>query len=217
MDTVTAINVLLVPDDETRERARALNAELRLELRWGFAFDETHQPHLTVVQRYVRSADLDRVLAAVGKAAAATDLDDLPLRGTGLSAAAFDTPPKTALVSIDVEAPDALRALQRRLVRALAPFSVSGGTAGAFFTTEGESGIGPATIEYVERFVPAHTGPRYAPHISVGVGDQRSVERLRRRFEGSSFRADALAAYQLGNLGTARRALRSWPRASLAA
>ena len=217
MDTLTAINVLLVPDEATCDLAKAMNAELRLDLRWGFAFDETHQPHITVVQRFVRSADLEGVLAAIGDAGSATRLADLALRSTGLVAVPFDTPPGTALVGIDVEPLGDLRALQERLVEALAPFSASGGTASAFFTTEGESGIGPATIDYVERFVPAHTGSEYAPHMTVGVGEEQSTERLRRRFEGAPVHAGALAAYQLGNLGTARRALRSWPRAALAA
>jgi len=217
VESLTAINLLLVPDRQTREQAQTLNAELRRDLPWGFAFDESHQPHVTVVHRFVRSAELPRVLAAAGEVAAATDLGELPLRSTGLVAVEFDTPPGTALVGIDVEPPHGLLALQERLVEALAPFSVSGGTASAFFGGEDEPGIGPATIDYVERFVPAHTGPRYAPHITVGVGTERTTERLKGRFEASAFTADALAAYQLGNLGTARRALRSWPRASLAA
>ncbi len=31
----------------------------------GFALDEMHRPHITLVQRFVRTADLDRVYAAV--------------------------------------------------------------------------------------------------------------------------------------------------------
>jgi len=217
VDTSTAINVLLIPDGATCELAKALNAELRRDLPSCFAFDQTHQPHITVVQRYVRSADLERALAAVGEAGATADLGDLPLRSTGLTAGEFGTPPGTALVGVDVEPPLGLLALQQRLVEALAPFSASEGTADAFFAIAGEPRIGAATIDYVERFVPAHTGFRYAPHMTVGVGTERSAERLKRRFASSSFRADALAAYQLGDLGTARRALRSWPRSSLAA
>ena len=222
MTGLTAVNLLLVPDEKMRKEAEALNAALRRDLgsrdlRLGFAFDATHQPHITVLHRYVRSADLERVLAAAGKAAAGTDLDDLALRGTGLVAGELDTPPGTVLVSIDVAPTPGLRALQERLVEAVAPFSVSRGTTGAFFTTADEPEVGSATIAYVEQFVPAHTGRRYAPHLTVGVGEQRFAEALKARFEGLPFSADALAAYQLGNLGTARRALTSWPRAALAA
>ncbi len=222
MTGLTAINLLLIPDEATRAQAMALNAALRSDLRSrdlgsGFAFDATHQPHITALHRYVRSADLERVLAAAGDAAAGIDLDDLALRSTGLVAGEFDTPPGTVLVSVDVAPTPGLRALQERLVAAVAPFSASRGTAGAFFSTADEPEAGSATIAYVEQFVPAHTGHRYAPHLTVGVGEQRFAERLKARFEGFPFSADALAAYQLGNLGTARRALTSWPRASLAA
>ena len=217
MEDLTAVNLLLAPDESICDQARALNAELRRDLGWGFAFDETHQPHITVLQRYVRRADLERALAAIGQASAGTDLDELPLRGTGLSTAEFGTPPGTVLVSLDVEPTAALRGLQETLLEAVAPFSVAGGTASAFFTIAGEPTIGSETIAYVEGFVPEHTGPRYAPHMTVGVGDERFAASLKARFEGLSFTACALAAYQLGDLGTARRALRSWPRAALAA
>jgi 2'-5' RNA ligase len=222
MTGLTAINLLLVPDETTRAQAMALNAALRRDLRSrdlesDFAFDATHQPHITVLHRYVMSADLERVLAAAGNAAAEIDLDDLALRSTGLVAGEFGTPPGTVLVSIDVAPTPGLRALQERLVEAVAPFSASQGTASAFFTTADEPEVGSATIAYVEQFVPAHTGRRYAPHLTVGVGEQRFAEGLKARFEGCPFSAGALAAYQLGNLGTARRALMSWPRASLAA
>ena len=58
---VTAINVLIEPDEATRARARELNARLRLTMPEGFALDATHVPHITVLQRYVRTPELDQV------------------------------------------------------------------------------------------------------------------------------------------------------------
>lgn len=217
MDGLTAVNLLLVPDRRTCDQARALNGELRRDLGWGYAFDETHQPHVTVLQRYVRRADLARGLAAVGAAFDGAALARSTLRTTGLSAAAFGTSPGTVLAGVDVEPTPSLYRLQEALLQAIGPFSVTGGDASAFFAQAGEPPIGPATIAYVEGFVPAHTGPRYAPHMTVGVGDERFVARLSSRFQGATFSAGALAAYQLGDLGTARLALMSWPAVSLAA
>ncbi len=38
------------------------------------ALDDTHQPHITTLQRYVRTADLDQVYGAVEKVVAETDM-----------------------------------------------------------------------------------------------------------------------------------------------
>ena len=70
MSDLIAINVLLEPDAATKVLAAELNAELRdgrppMSGRvsgGAFAFDRTHLPHVTLLQRYVRRADLARVM-----------------------------------------------------------------------------------------------------------------------------------------------------------
>jgi len=63
--SVIAINVLLDPDAPTVERARAVNARLRENFPQGFALDANHAPHITLLQRFVRTADLDAIANAV--------------------------------------------------------------------------------------------------------------------------------------------------------
>jgi hypothetical protein len=48
-------------------RSEANNARLLKVHPKGFALDETHRPHITLIQRYVRTADLKQVYAAFGK------------------------------------------------------------------------------------------------------------------------------------------------------
>ena len=62
---VTAIDILLEPDATMLEHAAANNARLRAVFPKGFALDATHRPHITMIQRFVRTADLDKVYAAV--------------------------------------------------------------------------------------------------------------------------------------------------------
>ena len=62
-----AINVLLDPDPATVEKARAVNARLRESYPGGFALDANHAPHITLLQRFVRTADLDAVADAVAE------------------------------------------------------------------------------------------------------------------------------------------------------
>src|SRR5262245_21358304 len=64
---VTAIDILLDPDATMVKHAEAANARLLKDFPKGFALDETHQPHISCLQRYVKTADLDKVYEAVGK------------------------------------------------------------------------------------------------------------------------------------------------------
>lgn len=62
MSDLTAIDILVNPDENTLERARAVNARLRQSVPSGFELDATHLPHITILQRYVRTADLERYM-----------------------------------------------------------------------------------------------------------------------------------------------------------
>ncbi|RFU44410.1 hypothetical protein D0B32_27745 [Paraburkholderia sp. DHOC27] len=63
-DTVSAIDIALEPDTTMIREADAANARLRKVFPKGFAFDASHRPHITILQRYVRTADLDNVYNA---------------------------------------------------------------------------------------------------------------------------------------------------------
>jgi hypothetical protein len=47
--------------------AETANARLRSVFPNGFALDASHRPHITMLQRFVRTADLDKVYAAANK------------------------------------------------------------------------------------------------------------------------------------------------------
>ena len=64
---VTAIDILLEPDDTMVRHAEAANKRLLKEFPKGFALDKTHHPHISCLQRYVKTTDLDKVYDAVGK------------------------------------------------------------------------------------------------------------------------------------------------------
>ena len=66
-NTVTAIDILLEPDATMIKKAVAANERLLKVFPKGFALGKTHQPHISCLQRYVKTADLDKVYEAVGK------------------------------------------------------------------------------------------------------------------------------------------------------
>ena len=64
---ITAIDILLEPDATMIEHATATNDRLLKVFPKGFSLDASHRPHVTLVQRFVCTENLDKVYAAVGK------------------------------------------------------------------------------------------------------------------------------------------------------
>jgi hypothetical protein len=208
---VTAINVLIEPDEKTRALARDLNARLRRTMPEGFAFDATHAPHITVLQRYVHSAALGQVLDAVGATVAGAEGASMRLRATRIAQAQWDAP-GIGIASLMLGRDPELLELQATVMAAVAPFTAAHGTAAAFVREPGEDDINATTMRYVERFVPDHCGSSYEAHLSFGVGRLGDLEELESEpFEPLDVVAETVAVYQLGNNGTARRLLQGWP------
>ena len=61
---LTAIDIALEPDATMLQHAKDANARLLKSFPKGFTLDETHHPHVTMLQQFVRTADLDKVFAA---------------------------------------------------------------------------------------------------------------------------------------------------------
>ena len=78
--SVTAIDVLLEPDATMLEHAATNNARLLKVFPKGFALDEMHRPHITLVQRFVRTADLDQVYAAAYQVLANANVNAMKLK-----------------------------------------------------------------------------------------------------------------------------------------
>ena len=76
---VTAIDILLEPDATMLRHAEANNARLLGIFPNGFALDATHRPHITMLQCFVRSADLDQVYLAAGKVLAGARVNAMKL------------------------------------------------------------------------------------------------------------------------------------------
>jgi hypothetical protein len=62
---VIAVDIALEADATLIQHAQAANAHLLETFPQGFALDETHHSHVTVLQRHVRTADLHNVYAVV--------------------------------------------------------------------------------------------------------------------------------------------------------
>lgn len=206
--SLTAIDVLLEPDATMIQHAKAANARLLKVFPKGFALDATHHPHITMLQRYVRTADLHKVYAAAGKVLASEKV-------TGWKLEAFKyyyIPSKEiGLAGIVVKPTYDLLRMQQKLIDAVAPFTAKTGTAAAYVTTPEDPDIDPFLIDYVAAFVPKATGKNFNPHVTVGIASQDYLkEMLAEPFDEFTFSPAGASVYQLGNFGTAQKKLKTW-------
>ncbi|MCX6917370.1 MAG: phosphatase PAP2 family protein, partial [Verrucomicrobia bacterium] len=77
--SVTAIDILLEPDATMLQHCEANNARLLGVFPKGFALDATHTPHITMLQCFVSTADLDKVYAAARKVLATANVTAIKL------------------------------------------------------------------------------------------------------------------------------------------
>jgi hypothetical protein len=207
-NAVTAIDILLEPDATMVKHAEAANARLLKEFPKGFALGKTHHPHISCLQRYVRTADLAKVYEAIGKVLAAENPTGWKLKAYKYDFVVWD---KLAVTVILIEPTDDLIRYQKKLIDAVAPFTVETGTAAAFVTTKEDPDINQPTIDYVATYVPDGSGKNFKPHVTVGVAPPEDVRKMvDEKFEAFTFSPVGVAVYHLGNFGTAREELKSW-------
>ena len=205
---ITAIDIALEPDNTTLEHAQAVNDRLRSIFPKGFALDATHHPHISMLQRYVRTGDLDKVYTAVDSV-----LSKENPAGWKLKAYKYYYIPwkDIGLAGIVAEPTADLLNLQQKLIDAVAPFETKTGTAAAFVTTPEDPEINQPTIDYVATFVPKATGKHFNPHVTVGIASQDYLKKmLAEPFDAFTFSPAGASVYQLGNFGTARKMLKAW-------
>jgi hypothetical protein len=205
---VTAVDILLEPDATMLQHAADNNARLLKVFPKGFTLDAMHRPHVTIVQRFVRTSDLERVYAAVGKVLASENVTGIKLEAYKY----YYIPDKAiGLAGIVAHPTPELLKLQQDVIAAVTPFTVETGTSAAFFTTPEDPVINPLLIEYVSTFVPKASGEDYNPHVTTGVALKEYLDAmLAEPFTPFTFSPAGAAVYQLGQFGTAAKKLNEW-------
>ena len=202
---VTAIDIALEPDATMVQHAKDANARLLKSFPKGFALDETHHPHVGVLQQFVRTDDLDKLFAAAN----AIMVQEKPTAWMLKAFKYYYIPdPPFGLAGIVAEPTDDLHRLQDDLITAVKPYTVKTGTPAAFFSEAGGRDIQKSLIEYVTHFVEMAAGKRFNPHVTIGVGTERYLNKmLAEPFPSFTFSPAGASVYQLGTFGTARKEL----------
>jgi hypothetical protein len=205
---VTAIDVLLEPDATMLNHAEEDNAHLIEVHPDGYRLDDAHRPHITMLQRYVRTDDLSAVSEVVAKVLGERTIGRWVLTACGYYFIGWGD---IGLAGIVVAPTPELLELQQELIAAVAPFTEEHGTADAFHATIQDPEINQPTIDYVAAFVPLGTGEQFNPHVSIGIATRVFLdEMISRPFDEFSFSVVGGAMFQLGNFGTASKRLSGW-------
>jgi 2'-5' RNA ligase len=204
---VTAIDIALEPDATMVQHAKNANARLLKDFPKGFALDETHHPHISMVQQFVRTDDLDKIYAAANAVLA----KEKPKTWTLKAFKYYYIPaPPFGVGGIVIEPTEDLHRLQDELISAIKPYTVKTGTPAAFFSDEGGRDIQSELISYVTNFLTDAAGKRFNPHVTIGVGTETYLNKmLAEPFLSFTFSAEGASVYQLGTFGTARKELRA--------
>ena len=207
-NALTAIDVLLLPDPTMIKLAKAANDQLRDVYPEGFALDATHRPHVTLLQRYVRTKDLDSVYTAIKQVFNRERPAGWELEATGYYYLNFDN---MGLAGIVIRPTPQLLQLQQAVIEAVEPYTEPNGTAAAYVTSPEHPDINEPTLKYVNSFIPERNGKNFNPHVTVGVGPLDFVEKMKAApFNKTKFTVAGAAVFQLGDNGTAQKQLWAW-------
>lgn len=205
--SVTAIDTLLEPDTVMIEHASADNARLLKNFPKGYTLGGVHAPHISMLQRYAYTDQLDKLYAAVDKVFAEEDPVSWKLKAFKYY---YIPAGPIGLGGIVVEPTPELLRLQQKLIDAEAPFLAPTGTAAAFVTTPEDPEIVAPLIEYVRVFIPEHSGAQFSPHVTIGLGTIDYLNAmLAEPFAQFTFSPVGASIYHLGNYGTAMVKLHS--------
>jgi 2'-5' RNA ligase superfamily len=204
---ITAIDIALKPDAVMYQHAQLANAELLKDYPQGFSLDASHNPHITLLQRYVKTADLKSVYDAASQVVRKEKPTDWKLEAFKYY---YGKSGKTGLAGIVVKpTPDLVR-LQKELIEAVAPYAIPSGDASAFVTTAEDPDIGKFTMEFVSAYVERASGEKFNPHVTTGIGTVATLDKLLAQpFNPFSFSPAGVCVYHLGNHGTARALLKN--------
>jgi hypothetical protein len=203
---VTAIDILLEPDATMLRHAADNNTRLLKEFPKGFALDAAHTPHITMLQCFVPTANLEKVYAAAGKVFAAANVKAMKLEAFKYYYAPGGA---VGVAGICAKPTPAILTLQANLIAAVKPYLAETGPIGAFTAPHDDPAIDAVLIQYVSTFVPKMSGENFIPHVSTGVAPKEYLDQmLAEPFAPFTFSPAGAAVYQLGTFGTAAKKLK---------
>ena len=189
--TLVALDVALLPPPPVADLAVRLSAGLPRTQSEGLRLDPVHPPHITLIQQFVREAELEEAIGRIDRIA--RDTPAIPLRVEGGSKG-------RSSVRMDIDPAPALVSLHTRVMEELQEFERTAGSAGDFF----EGDARPGDVIWVSGYRATSSFAAYTPHITLGHAPSPP------HIAPIEFTASTLAACHLGRFCSCRHVFRSW-------
>jgi 2'-5' RNA ligase len=189
-----ALNIAILPPDYICEAAQAVSRLLWENSQEGFVLDESHLPHITIMQLFVNVKKLESVVRVAQKSWASR----LPIEARILGVNSFRSCLGMRFAEWTLDLSPGIRALHAGLRVDLGKVRAPAGNAMGFFgNLDGQ--LADSHIRYVEQFSRIAGGRAFRPHITLGAGATSMEPPV------ADFRVDRLAVCQLGEYWTCRR------------
>lgn len=203
---VIAIDILLNPGQTMLDSAKVYNQMMQKNYSGpgSFSLDATHTPHISVLQCFVEKANLPKVFAAVEKVVQT----EQPTKDILTSKGFYYLPDKTlGLAGITINTTPQLLRYQAKLIEAVKPYMVKG-TDAAFVPNANGQPMVAGLSDYVNAFIPDHSGPKFLPHVTIGLAYASFLNELKAKpYHQFTFNITSASIYHLGNYGTAQKLL----------
>jgi 2'-5' RNA ligase superfamily len=203
---ITAIDILLEPGQTMLDSAKAYNGMMQNNYSGSgsYSLDAAHTPHITVLQCFVNTADLEKVYATVAKVVKKEKPTNEKITTSGF----YYYPYKSlGLAGITVTPSPGLLNFQAKIIEALKSFIVVGTDAAFVQNTDGTP-IAAGSSDYVNGFITEHAGAKYNPHVTIGLAQEDFLKALiAAPYHKFTFKCSAVSIYHLGDFGTARTKL----------
>ena len=203
---VIGIDILLNPNQTMLDSARAYNALMRKNYSGpgSFSLDAVHTPHVSVLQCFIKNEDLKKVIDEVDKVVKR----EKPEKETLTSKGFYFIPDKTlGLAGITINTTPKLLTYQSKIIEAVKPYIVTG-TDAAFVQNANGRPIVKGLTEYVNGFIPDHSGAKFLPHVTIGLAQGTYLTELKAKpYNKFSFKISSASIYHLGDYGTAQKRL----------
>jgi len=192
-----AIDIVLLPPDKVMQICKKINAKLWSQTKIGFPFDDTHLPHISLMQQYVKTNQLVEVGNVIELIASKTK--SLSLKITGIETEEFDG---SNVSSFEITKSAEILKLHESLLQAMELYSTTGDQK-SWYQDPGEI-IVDAILDYTNSFREKYSHDKFQPHITLGFGPTPIFN------QPLSFTASRLAICRLGNNDTCRKILKEW-------
>ena len=193
---LVALDVAILLPPALAASVESLNKQLKAPPE-GFRFNERHLPHISLVQQFSPTTELDAIQETIGGVVGQHPSFELTL-------ASVTTNQTTASLRVTPSA--VLGTLHRRLMDQLAAFDVGVGDDCAFTRSDSKPASAPRArdISWVNQFRTEAAYDAFTPHVTLGIGT------LKTTFPTATFTASTLALCVLGRFCTCQEVLASW-------